>query len=240
MIQALLISSAIKIAAEFFPSLATKIAGKNAGNVAKQVVDAALSTASMGPNASVAEVIDKLRSDKQAQQELQIQLATLDAEEHERVLLDRQGARDYQLAAGVDGRKRANWMLGGVTLGLVVCIYLVAKPEGTVGPAALGLITTIAGALLKMFSDAFAFEFGSSRGSKDKSEEINKITDDMKKVGLEQTKALSDAAAANKRNEAPPPPPAAGAVPASGTDAPAPTEARPFSRMLVEGKVDLT
>lgn len=40
----------------------------------------------------------------------------------------------------------------------------------------LALITTVAGALLKMLSDAFAYEFGSSRGSREKTAEILQIS----------------------------------------------------------------
>lgn len=246
MIQALLISSAIKIAAQFFPTLATKVAGKNAGLVAEQIVDAALSTASMGPDASVEDVISKLQSDKQAQQELQIKLATLDAQEHERDLMERQSARDYQLAAGVDGRKRANIMLVAVSTGLLLCILVITIPYFDIGgnTAALALITTIAGALLKMFSDAFAFEFGSSRGSKDKSDMIGKITDNLEEVGRQNARTLNRAVVTPQQPVMFAAPPAAAAPaengdPADGGPESAPTEARPFTRQLVEGRLDL-
>ncbi|OSP56719.1 hypothetical protein [Pseudoruegeria sp. SK021] len=244
MIQALLISSAIKIAAEFFPTLATKIGGKNAGTVAEQIVEAALTTASLGPDASVEEVISKLRDDQQAQQELQIKLSMLDAEESARELADRQSARDYQATVGADGRMRANLMLGAVVLGLIVCIFVIARPGG-VGDnnAAFGLITTIAGALLKMFSDAFAFEFGSSRGSRDKSEQINRFTDQLEAVGRENTALIrrSIPPAAAQQAAAPPTPPAATApeTQSAALTTTRPADPRPFSRMLTEGTLNI-
>ncbi len=196
MISGLLVTSAIKIAAEFFPALAPKISGKNAEGVAGQVVDLAIAAAGLSGNAKVEEVIAKLNADRQAQQELRLELEKLDAAEHERILKDRDSARDYQARVGSAGRTRSTVMLVGVSVGLVACVFLVAWPRSdgsAMEGATLGLITTIAGALLKMFSDAFAFEFGSSRGSKDKSDQIRAFTEQLEDVGRENTRLMGQA-----------------------------------------------
>lgn len=169
----LLVPGAVAIAAEFLPVLATKLGGERGRVIAGKVVETAARIAGTPKDADIREIIAALNTDEGKATELRLRLEELDQEEHQRIIDDRVDARAYQLAAGSGGRLRGTMMLLGVVAGLVSCIVAVFR--STTDPAALALLTTIAGALLKMLSDAFAFEFGSSAGSKEKDAQIEKF-----------------------------------------------------------------
>lgn len=185
---AFLIPTAIAIAARYFPMLATKIAGDRAGDLAREVVDTATTIAGLPNDASTEDIIAKLEANRNAADELRLKFEMLNQQEAQRIIDDRQGARAYQISVGSDGRHRGNVMLIVVSLALLVCIVAVVVLRET-NSAALGLITTVAGACLKMFSDAFAFEFGSSRGSKEKDNTIDQFQERLAAVARDQTSA---------------------------------------------------
>lgn len=87
---------------------------------------------------------------------------------------DRQDARSRDLEVRkMNGGKnnRANFMLGAAFFSLVVMIGLMWwKPE--MPGVVMGIFSTAIGSILKMLSDGFQFEFGSSRGSKEKNDLI--------------------------------------------------------------------
>ena len=88
-----------------------------------------------------------------------------------------------------------NYMLIGVTVGLVTCIatgLIISIKDKPIDPGVLALITTVAGALLKMFSDAFAFEFGSSRGSKEKDAQVTEFKNALLCIGESQGEAAKE------------------------------------------------
>jgi hypothetical protein len=178
--------AAIAIASEFFPDLIGKLGGKRAGVVAERVVATAARAASLPPDASPNQIAEALRSDQAAQAKLRLELAQLDQEEFQRELEDREAARQYQLALGAEGRSRGNIMLLGVSIALLACVLVVVLPklfgEQSLASGELALVTTVAGALLKMLSDAFAFEFGSSRGSKEKDEQIARFQESLERI----------------------------------------------------------
>jgi hypothetical protein len=190
--------AAITIASEFFPDLVGKLGGKRAGAVAERVVATAARAASLPPDASPDRIAEALRSDEAAQAKLRLELAKLDQEEYEREVEDREAARQYQIAIGADGRRRGNIMLIGVSAALFACVVVVVMPafvkaDGTgLGNGELALVTTVAGALLKMLSDAFAFEFGSSRGSREKDEQIARFQESLALAGQGREETARD------------------------------------------------
>jgi hypothetical protein len=179
------VSSAIAIAAEFFPLLATRLGGERGKRVAEQVVEAAATVAGVPPDAEPREVLASLRKKPGAADALRIRLAEIDAQTHEAEFRERDSARQYQVAIGSAGRLRGNIMLVVVAVGLIACVVVVLGLDPNT-PGQLALLTTIAGALLKMLSDAFAFEFGSSAGSKEKDEQIARFQKDLIEVNREQ------------------------------------------------------
>jgi hypothetical protein len=186
--------TAVAIAAEYFPLLATRLGGKRGGRIAEEVVEIAASVAGTPPDASAREIIAGLKKDPARAEALRVRLAELDVQGHEAELRDRESARQYQTSIGARGRMRGNIMLGGVVVGLVACVFAVFVSRGTaetrLDPGVLALLTTIAGALLKMLSDAFAFEFGSSAGSKEKDQQIERFQQalvDVQQAQIERT-----------------------------------------------------
>lgn len=167
-----LVPAAITIASEFFPVLATKLGGDRGRQVAEQVIQVAATVAGTPRDADPRDIIAALKKDESKAAEVRLRLEVLDQAEHQRIVEDRMDARRYQASIGERARMRGTLMLLGVVIGLVGCIVAVFHSADA---GALALLTTIAGALLKMLSDAFAFEFGSSMGSKEKDAQIESI-----------------------------------------------------------------
>ena len=215
-----LVPAAIAIASEFFPVLATKLGGKRGRQVAEHVIQVAATVAGTPKDADPREIIAALKEDEAKVAEVRLRLEELDQDEHQRIVDDRMDARRYQASIGPRARLRGTLMLLGVVAGLVAIIL--ATFRGGTDPAALALLTTIAGALLKMLSDAFAFEFGSSLGSKDKDATIESFqralidTADSRNARLEADRTAANAMILTRPGEAMPR--------MAERDAPAPTE----------------
>lgn len=74
------------------------------------------------------------------------------------------------------GLHRADVMVLGAVLGLIACLAsLVWFRTGLPGEA-VGIISTVAGIFGACLRDALQFEFGSSRGSRDKDTVIKKMS----------------------------------------------------------------
>lgn len=63
---------------------------------------------------------------------------------------------------------RANVLSIGAVLGLITCVVVLTFFRGQIPGEAVGVISTVAGIFGACLRDAFQFEFGSSRGSRDK------------------------------------------------------------------------
>nr|WP_319516586.1 hypothetical protein [uncultured Cohaesibacter sp.] len=195
MVLSLFVPTAIALASEFFPLLVTKIAGSKAGEVAEKVVETAAVVADLPVDADVKDIISRIKGDKEATLKLQYEFELLNQQEHERILEDRKSAREYQMAMGPGGRTRGDIMLIAVAVGLIICISLVILKQ-PMNQGILALVTTVSGALLKMFSDAFAFEFGSSRGSKEKDLQVREFKEALLQIGKDGQREMADVAKA--------------------------------------------
>lgn len=98
--------------------------------------------------------------------------------EHERALVgaeveDRKSARERDMAWVQAGRH--NWRSDVLAVlavgGLVTCVYFIAEDTG-MPERAVNAIMFVAGVLASAVRDVYGFEFGSSRGSRDKDELI--------------------------------------------------------------------
>ena len=89
-------------------------------------------------------------------------------------LEDRQNARnrDLTLAKGGSGNLRADIMVVAAALGLAGCLCCLVFYETSLPGEAVGIISTVAGIFGACLKDAYAFEFGSSRGSKNKDAQV--------------------------------------------------------------------
>lgn len=118
----------------------------------------------------------------QLQQISSAQIVALAQEDTKRQLADLADiqsarARDMAIIAAGKDNSRANWMIAGATVGLIVCVlggvwmHMYAKLDA----ASSTLLTTFAGYFGLSLRDAFTFEFGSSRSSQKKDAIIGDI-----------------------------------------------------------------
>jgi len=85
-------------------------------------------------------------------------------------MADRQSARERDVAIAQAGRRnvRADVMVLSAAIGLVTCLCTLTSYAGQLPGEAVGIISTIAGIFDSCLKDAYTFEFGSSRGSREK------------------------------------------------------------------------
>lgn len=245
----LLMSAALAIANEFLPDLAGALKRPGGRNLAATVVNAAAAAAGVSPESDPQQIIQRVKESPVATNDLRLELEQIntDKEIYLAEISDRDRARQNEAARGADGRMRGNMMIAAVSLGLALCIYAAIHGmtpgtggQQTLDPGVLALITTVAGALLKMLSDAFAYEFGSSRGSKDKTDDLIEISRNnqiatARAVQSAQTQAASVAArVAQATTNAITTGAAAATVVAESVAAPKP---RDFVGQLVRGEI---
>ncbi len=107
-----------------------------------------------------------------AEQAQAFRLAALQADTTlERAYLDdRQGARARDVALHQAGHvnRRADWMVLFDVVGLIACLVVLSVFRQQIPGEVVGLLSTIAGIFGLCLRDAHQFEFGSSRGSREK------------------------------------------------------------------------
>lgn len=153
--------------AEFAPAIARWLSGDDAEKVASDVVHAARRvTGKEDPE----EVMNHFRGDPTALIQFQKDMLALATEHELAYLKDRQGARDRDVLLAQAGRRnyRADVMVIAAAVGMIMCLASLAYFKDHLPGEAVGIISTIAGIFGACLKDAYAFEFGSSRGSKDK------------------------------------------------------------------------
>ncbi len=85
-------------------------------------------------------------------------------------------ARDTELQKANGGHnKRADVMVIGAVVGLVSCLGVLIFFKGDIPGEVVGIVSMIAGIFGACLKDAYAFEFGSSRGSKEKDALLGEI-----------------------------------------------------------------
>lgn len=92
-------------------------------------------------------------------------------------LADRQNARSRDVALVQAGHTntRADLMVLGAVAGLISCLAVLIVFQNQVPGEVVGIVSTVAGIFGACLRDAFQFEFGSSRGSKDSGEALRQI-----------------------------------------------------------------
>jgi len=144
-------------------------AGQASQDVAAKVVT--LAQAVTGA-ANPADALAQLQANQAQQAEFARRALDLDADLEQAYLVDRQNARARDVAmtqAGMHNR-RADWMVAFDALGLVACLVVLGFFRKDIPGEVVALLSTIAGIFGLCLRDAHQFEFGSSRGSREKDE----------------------------------------------------------------------
>jgi hypothetical protein len=163
-----LIPIALEIAKLAAPGLIKHLTGSDqAGAVADRVIDAAQAiTGTAAPDAALA----KLRADPALVLQFHAKALELESQQELALLKDRSDARsrDVELRRLGYHNARADWMVLLDVLGLVVCIAAIIFLRADLSGEVITLLTTIATYFGLSLRDAHQFEFGSSRGSREK------------------------------------------------------------------------
>lgn len=149
-------------------------AGQEASAVAEKVSAIAQSVTGA---ATPEQALERLREDAQAQQAFRLATLAQDGELERAFLADRQDARKRDIALAQAGMRnyRADIMVAVDAVGLVVCLVVLAVYRSNLPGEAVTLISTIAGIFGLCLRDAHQYEFGSSRGSAIKSQELSAL-----------------------------------------------------------------
>lgn len=170
MALAALVPLALQLAGLVGPDLVRWVAGDTAGKVAGEVV--AIAKQATG-TASGEDALEALRADPQTVLAFREAVLAHEARLEGLYLADRADARarDVELARLGRRNRRADVMVCMDVIGLVACVGAMVYVKVRL-PEASSDILPLLGAIAAYFGlslrDAHAFEFGSSRGSKDK------------------------------------------------------------------------
>ncbi len=160
--------------AQFAPQIVKWLTGSDkAAEAAGQVVDIAEAvTGKRGPDAVAA-----MQADPALVLQFRTALLQVEADLDKAYLADRADARARDVALAQAGRnnRRADVMVAGAVVGLLACLFVLVFFRGQIPGEVVGIVSTIAGMFGACLRDAFQYEFGSSRGSADKSALIEKL-----------------------------------------------------------------
>lgn len=155
--------------AQFAPSILRFFnAGDKPVAIAEKIGDIAR-TVTGAPSSP--EALELMRANAQLAQQFQMAVLAADSDLEKAYLADRGSARvrDVELRRLTGGsNKRADIMIVLDVLGLVVCLLVLTLYHDEIPGEVVGILGTIAGIFGACLRDAHQFEFGSSRGSKDK------------------------------------------------------------------------
>ena len=140
---------------------------ESANMIVSKVVDIAKKVTGC---ADAPSAVDILQKDPKLFLEFQKSIIALDQDIEKAFLNDRQDARTRDVAMATAGRQniRADIMVVSAALGLILCLATLTTYQNHLPGEAVGIISTVAGIFGSCLKDAYAFEFGSSRGSKNK------------------------------------------------------------------------
>ena len=160
--------------AEFSPILARWIGGEKGEKMAHQAVGLAQS---LTGEKELMNVIGSLKADPKLLAKFQEALMQMDHELELAVYKDRDNARARDIALANAGRSnlRADIMVLSAAFGLISCLLTITLYRTSLPGEAVGIISTIAGIFGSCLKDAYAFEFGSSRGSKVKDGKLSAL-----------------------------------------------------------------
>lgn len=173
-------AAVLPIVADYAPAIARFLFGERAEATATQVAKTVkqITGEDVSTSEGVQQARELLRQDPALVVRMQTELANLDAELEKAYLEDVQDARERDIELKRMGYRdaRANILLISAYIAvLAICVFLVwgtLENEAVVTGAVGGFLIGIGGMFARNIGSAFDFEFGSSRGSKDKDTKI--------------------------------------------------------------------
>ena len=113
--------------------------------------------------------LNKLNNNSELQNKLQELILKNEAEIELSIINDKQNARlrDMEYIKSNKRNMRADIMVLSAALCMIFCLLIIVYCKNMPGEV-LGIISTMAGIFGSCLKDAYSFEFGSSRGSKEK------------------------------------------------------------------------
>lgn len=177
-----LIPIAISLAAKYGPQLISRLAGEKAGDVAATIGKAAMEvTGTTTPEEAQArmELTPELAAQLQMKlADVEFQYAALDVQE-----MANARARDIEVRKLNNGHNWRSDILAVLAVGgLVSCVWFIAR-DTAMPERAVNAIMFVAGQLASAVMMVYGFEFGSSRGSKAKDEQVSAALSAVKKDG---------------------------------------------------------
>ncbi|MBL4859404.1 MAG: hypothetical protein JKX96_00635 [Acinetobacter sp.] len=161
-----LVSIGLGLATKFAPGLIRRFAGDTAGDVAESLLGIGRRVTGLTDPEAIQRELDQ---NVALQAEFQRQAAEYDVELEKAYLADTENARERDIAMLNAGKH--NWrgdILAFMAIaGLIAALTLAFFVPMVAGPAR-DLILILGGALIAIVKDVYGFEFGSSRGSKEK------------------------------------------------------------------------
>lgn len=162
------ITIGLALATNFAPSLLRYFGvGEKPVAIAEKAIEIARSvTGATDGNAALA----ALQADPALAQVYQLAVLKADGDLEAMYLADRRDARARDVALHQAGYRntRADWMVLFDVIGLIACLVVLSMFRKEIPGEVVGLLSTIAGLFGLCLRDAHQFEFGSSRGSKEK------------------------------------------------------------------------
>lgn len=159
--------------AQFVPQIIKWISGsEKAADAASKVVDIAQAvTGRQGM-----EAVDAIKADPALLLQFRQALLAQETELDKAYLADRADARARDVAYVQAGRYnvRADILALLSVAGLIICVWFVAR-DTSLPERAVNAIMFVAGTLATCVRDVFAYEFGSSRGSREKNDILAQI-----------------------------------------------------------------
>lgn len=163
--------------AQFAPSLIRLISGSDkAGDVAEKVVDIAKTVTGTDTGEAA---LSAITCDQNKILEFRQAVSAQQADLEKAYLADVANARDRdieirKIAGG--SNMRADLAVLAVVAGLIACLAVLTNYKQSMPGEVVGIISTIAGIFGACLKDYFAFEFGSSRSSRQKDEVISNLS----------------------------------------------------------------
>ena len=153
--------------AQYAPSIIKWLTGSDkAEEAAQKVIDVARVVTG---KEDAQEAAQALQADPALVMQFRQAMAGIERDMDRDYLADRQNARGRDVAFVQAGRWniRADLLALLSVTGLIVCVWFVAR-DSSLPERAVNAIMFVAGTLAACVRDVFAFEFGSSRGSREK------------------------------------------------------------------------